>query len=212
MEFRDSNNQKTSCKSMYPALLLLSVSMLLVILSFGIPFCDGGTDDEKASTESDISQGDDPTQVIYADPEADTDADGIPDSNDNCPAVSNPDKADSDGNGIGDACQDSDNDSILDTVDNCDTAINMGQEDFDKDGIGDACDPNDDNDGINDDEDTCPYDTDPNCNPETNPDDDNDGFEDTNDNCPSMYNPDQVDSNGDGQGDVCEDDIDAMEF
>ncbi len=32
------------------------------------------------------------------------DSDGIVDSEDNCPFVNNPDQADSDGNGIGDAC------------------------------------------------------------------------------------------------------------
>jgi beta propeller repeat protein len=35
----------------------------------------------------------------------DTDGDGVCDPNDNCPAVANPDQADIDGNGIGDACQ-----------------------------------------------------------------------------------------------------------
>jgi len=35
----------------------------------------------------------------------DTDADGIPDAQDNCPNVPNPDQLDSDGNGAGDACE-----------------------------------------------------------------------------------------------------------
>jgi PKD repeat protein len=34
----------------------------------------------------------------------DADADGVPDEQDNCPAISNPGQADSDGDGIGDAC------------------------------------------------------------------------------------------------------------
>ena len=34
---------------------------------------------------------------------------------------------------------------------------------------------------------------------------DNDGILDINDNCPSTYNPDQKDSDGNGEGDVCED-------
>ncbi|GEM_PF-1449265 len=34
----------------------------------------------------------------------DTDADGVPDCIDNCPTIPNPDQADSDGDGIGDAC------------------------------------------------------------------------------------------------------------
>jgi len=37
-------------------------------------------------------------------PPPDADSDGVPDATDNCPAVSNPDQADTDGNGMGDAC------------------------------------------------------------------------------------------------------------
>jgi hypothetical protein len=38
-------------------------------------------------------------------PPSDTDLDGIPDQNDNCPTVANPDQADADGDGTGDACE-----------------------------------------------------------------------------------------------------------
>jgi hypothetical protein len=66
--------------------------------------------------------------------------------NDNCPAVSNADQADSDGDGIGDACEepapaDSDGDKINDAGDNCPALFNPDQVDLDGDGIGDVCDP-----------------------------------------------------------------------
>jgi len=137
---------------------------------------------------------------------------------------------DTDGDGIGDACdEDDDDDGILDDGDgngtdgdnpciagatencddNCPTTVNPGQEDTDGGGIGDACD---------------------NCLSVVNPtqtDADEDGFGDECDdctdldgdgygdpgfpantceldNCPTMYSLDLTDSDGDGVGDVCE--------
>jgi len=57
----------------------------------------------------------------------DSDGDGIADSVDNCPKVSNPDQKDSDGDGIGDAC------------DNCPNVANPDQKDTNGNGKGDAC-------------------------------------------------------------------------
>ncbi len=72
---------------------------------------------------------------------ADTDADGVLDHEDNCPAVANPDQADTDGDGLGDACDaDDDGDGVRDVLDNCPTVANPGQADSDGDGMGDACD------------------------------------------------------------------------
>lgn len=74
-------------------------------------------------------------------PLPDTDEDGIVDEDDNCPLVSNPDQADSDGDGIGDVCEDdADGDGIPDDVDNCPDTENPDQIDSDEDGIGDVCD------------------------------------------------------------------------
>ncbi len=80
--------------------------------------------------------------AIYSDSiYLDTDNDGVHDSIDNCPLVSN-DQADRNGNGIGDACDgDVDGDTIVDIHDNCPTSANLDQADADGDGIGDACDP-----------------------------------------------------------------------
>jgi hypothetical protein len=45
-----------------------------------------------------------PEPVVVATSIADTDGDGIPDEQDNCPALANPTQADTDGDGVGDAC------------------------------------------------------------------------------------------------------------
>ncbi|QDE66699.1 cell-cell cohesion MYXO-CTERM protein MtsC [Myxococcus xanthus] len=71
----------------------------------------------------------------------DADGDNISDSSDNCPGVPNPDQRDTDGDGVGDACDpDIDGDSVLNTQDNCPAVENRDQRDDDRDGIGDACD------------------------------------------------------------------------
>lgn len=71
----------------------------------------------------------------------DADMDGIPDDMDNCPSVVNFDQTDSDGDGIGNACDtDFDADGVANEVDNCPLVANSSQADADGDGVGDLCD------------------------------------------------------------------------
>jgi thrombospondin type 3 repeat protein len=59
----------------------------------------------------------------------DMDGDLVPDADDNCPTIYNPDQNDEDGDGPGDRC------------DNCPVHANNDQNDSDLDLVGDACDP-----------------------------------------------------------------------
>jgi hypothetical protein len=107
-------------------------------------------------------------------PMRDFDEDDIPAIWDNCPDHYNPDRADADWDGVGDACDactDIDNDGFGDpgyeagtcALDNCPSAFNPDQGDWDGDGFGDECD-----------------------------------------NCIFKPNPDQADGDGDNIGDACE--------
>src|SRR5439155_1687171 len=77
--------------------------------------------------------------------QADRDGDGVGDACDDCPDTPDPAQLDTNHDGIGDACEppapDRDGDGVPDAVDNCPAVPNPDQADADGDGVGDACDP-----------------------------------------------------------------------
>ena len=90
------------------------------------------------------------------DPNNDADGDGVCGDVDNCPMIANSDQADTDNDGLGNACDlDGDNDGVDDLDDNCPLIPNADQADFDGDGEGDACDLDADGDNITDAGDQC---------------------------------------------------------
>jgi len=102
------------------------------------------------------------------------------DADDNCPERDNADQADTDRDGVGDACEpcalgdDSDGDGVVDACDVC-PGVDDDQSDRDADGVGDACD-----------------------------DLAGDKVLDGSDNCPRAANADQADRYGDAIGDACD--------
>ena len=115
---------------------------------------------------------------------SDSDGDGRADNLDNCPTVPNIGWLDSDGDLIGDACDednDSDGDGYSNTVDLCpNTWSDDNNIDSDNDGIGDACDIDEHNDFENDDTESQDTDGD-GYGDNADLDDDNDGVPDDGD-------------------------------
>ena len=153
----------------------------------------------------------------------DQDNDGLTDGMDNCPRVPNFDQIDSDGDGIGNECDDDDdNDGIGDGWDDCTPGemnwYSSPETDHDTDGCQDLSeDIDDDEDGIFDHLDTCPegpigwvstINNDQNQDGCEDVDTDGDGYVDQLDVCPSLID-DQSDLDGDGLGDACDEDIDG---
>ena len=124
----------------------------------------------------------------------DSDADGVFDTSDNCPLIANADQADADSDGDGDACDsDDDNDGMPDTFEityGFDPVIDDAADDFDGDGFTNLQEYN------------------LGFNPTVAEDTDGDGVADINDNCPAVTNADQLDTDLDNMGDVCDSDDD----
>lgn len=134
-----------------------------------------------------IATGDADCDNTLDDTDTDDDNDTFADASDNCPFISNQGQQAADSDGTGDACDtDDDNDTVLDQADNCPRNPNAPpQGDQDRDGIGDVCDST------------------------PNGDTDLDGKDDLTDNCKGLYNPDQLDTDGDKQGNRCDTDDDG---
>jgi predicted extracellular nuclease len=202
-----------------------------VVLDYNVEFKTANQINTFYSTDPFRASDHDPVVVGLI---LDTDNDGVPDATDNCPNVANPDQADFDNDGAGDACDsDDDNDGDPDATDcapfnaavhhgavevcdgidnNCDGQVDEGFPDNDNDGQADCVDPDDDNDGVADGVDNCPFVANAD---QTNTDgdgqgnacdadDDNDGVPDGVDNCPLTPNPNQEDFDLDGIGDACD--------
>ena len=139
----------------------------------------------------------------------DADGDGIDDSIDNCPNVSNTDQLDFDNDGIGNVCDNDDDNDGIDDLDDCDpmnSSVGLAKRwyaDTDSDGFGDpnhsvvAC--TQPSGYVADNTDNCPLKYNP-----LQKDDDGDGVGNNCDNCRLVANHDQLDTDGDGLGDVCD--------
>jgi hypothetical protein len=157
--------------------------------------------------------------------DTDDDGDGVPDNEDAFPrdptesvdtdgdGIGNNKDLDDDNDGVSDLDEikqgtdplnpDTDGDKANDKVDNCPINANADQLDTDKDGQGNVCDDDDDNDGVSD-LDEIKQGTDP-----LLADTDGDKANDKVDNCPVTVNADQLDTDKDGAGDVCDADRDG---
>lgn len=101
--------------------------------------CDNDIDNDSILNEEDECPLD---KSIFAECNKDIDQDLVPDLDDTCRTIYNPDQTDSDEDNKGDVCDsDDDNDSIMDNLDNCPVNSNIDQEDSDHDGLGNECDP-----------------------------------------------------------------------
>jgi hypothetical protein len=146
-----------------------------------------GCDDVTSLSEVDTTSNDKPmsdikiVDVFVTGLWADTDSDGVSDSKDNCPLDSNADQLDSDGDGVGDVCDD---DLDGDGTNNSEDAFPYDSNETN----------DDDGDGVGNNSDAFPQDAN-----ETH-DDDGDGVGNNSDAFPQDAN-ETLDTDGDGVGD-----------
>jgi hypothetical protein len=165
--------------------------------------CDDDDDNDTFLDKNDVFPLD-PTEWL------DTDGDTVGDNSDNCIGVANTNQLDTDSDGKGDVCDafpndanestDTDGDGVGDNSDNCSLIGNADQLDTDGDGKGDACDTDKDNDTYLNENDAFPLD------PTEWLDTDGDTVGNNSDNCINDANTDQSDVDGDGLGDICDND------
>ena len=147
-------------------------------------------------------------EVTINNASADTDADGVNDALDLCDNT--PSGESVDGNGCSDTQKDTDADGVNDALDLCDNT--PSGESVDGNGCSDT-QKDTDADGVNDALDLCDNtpsgeSVDGNGCSDTQKDTDSDGVNDAEDNCVSIGNLDQLDTDSDGEGNVCDTDDD----
>jgi PKD repeat protein len=149
--------------------------------------------------------------IIDCSVENDSDGDGIPDEEDNCPEVPNPEQEDLDQDGVGNACDlDDDGDGYPDADEELCGSDPLDNEslpfDNDQDGIADCIDTDDDNDNVpdeiedhNNDGNNTNDDNDGDGIPDyQDPDDDNDGIPTNEEDANENQDPTDDDSDSDG--------------
>ena len=193
--------------------------------------CDPDDDNDMVSDEDDCQPY---VSSVY--PGAVEQCNGV---DDNCNILVDEGFTDSDNDGLKDCVDmDDDNDGFVDGLDcapldpsvhpeaaelcdgadnDCDETVDEGYPDTDGDGNPDCLDDDLDQDGVDNDEDNCPLEANPDQEDQDldgegdvcDGDVDGDGIGNALDNCPGLFNPMQVDGDGDGSGDVCDDDADG---